>query len=302
MVGAPRWRCSLLSYSNCVLVVVALLLAGCTGGSSGRSPIISDEAEAVPQAEEPTRASSNVSAPSPVQAVPLDGLFLTNCEGALTLNYLEKTVAGVRPPSGWPESAEPIVRVRIEAHRCERIAFGIFERGPVTVILETHDNHVPPENCVRDGDFTTTEVLNHMWVDDQTLVDAFRSAWNLPVDLSGPLESRVDPFGNPSYSVDIQGQTTILSTVIENGDLGTGTFSDSYRYFWPLGVESVGLLDLQSDTTTMTGVPAITGKVASPFVAAVVGNPYAGYGNLFSASSSIGSVQVFGDNECNPTF
>jgi hypothetical protein len=256
-----------------------------------------------PTSTSPQRVDGDESSPDEgnVTLAPFSNqLRLTDCQGVLSLNYLPKPLANVEPPPEWAPNDVPVTRVRIEAHLCSRVAFGPFERGPVTLILETHDNRSAPESCITTGDFLTTEILHHIWMDDDEILALLNSELGLPVSKSSPLRVVAEP-GNAfaGYEIEIEGSVTRLEA--DQGDAPYSTIRDTYRYFWPRPNGGIGQLDLAMETLSpSSSPPTIIGEVKSPFVAAIIGSPaYSGYGEVFRNSSAEGTFTLYGDPKCN---
>lgn len=81
-------------------------------------------------------------------------------------------------PQGW-DAANPLSSVQVEAWECQRLAWGRFERGPVRILFETHDQGAAPGPCRSTDELTTLAVLQSLWTDDADLA-ADLAAQGLP--------------------------------------------------------------------------------------------------------------------------
>src|ERR1051326_4155420 len=156
------------------MAVCLALLAGCAGTSVPR----------------PTSTSSS---PSGTGAPPTgDGcsglpfsekMLLANCTSWQAPALFPGTTAPGSPPAGWKpaQAGTPLTGVGMYGYRCARIHVGPFERGPIYLLTDTHNNADMPANCTATREPTNFAVVSSFWIDDAAVGDYLNRTYGLPV-------------------------------------------------------------------------------------------------------------------------
>lgn len=280
-----------------MLLFLLLGMAGCTG------PSIEETSPAIDSSN--FQDGNGTATAKPVEQFAIleeKSIRITNCSGILTLNHLPTPLVDAKPPGSWDGNGEPTVEVRLELHVCQRVSVGPFERGPVGLAIEVHDNQLAPGSCEAIGDFLTSETLVRMLVSDSDISAYLQTEFGMS---SGTFAYDVT-MSTPEtmgISLNVDGSESELSVLKRSLGNGEAVVNDAFRFYWANEYGGINLMDFMAETHTQSlHPPAVTGTLNAPFLAAEsVGNPYVGYGQPFTSSNAEGTVTRFGDMECqNP--
>ncbi len=153
------------------LLLLLVLLAGCV--DNGNRPTVDDESR--PDSEDPGREVRE----APYVATPTGALDLTHCEYAILSTLYGPQPTWPRPP-GWPEPERPLFSYHY--FDCTRVAWGLFERGPIRIML-VGDNFGIQDLPCEEG-FHDVLLALIMFVDDSEFANAFQEELGLPVMLA----------------------------------------------------------------------------------------------------------------------
>ena len=207
-------------------------------------------------------------------------------------------------PDGW-DAREGNTRVRLQGWACERLAWGPFERGPVRLVLETHNQQVAPAPC-RGADRTTElEVLQSLWVDDAE-VAAYLLAEGLPVQATG-IEVRHEAVADDAAVVRWAWGDGAADVQVPapGGSVPSPTLAR--RLFWDDGVR-VSSLDVVAQWSVpgaaagpadLAGRSAAVGEFAPPLLLADRPSLPAP-ANAFDAAHWAATLRHHGDLRCAP--
>jgi hypothetical protein len=284
---------------RCLLALLLVLLPGCLEDTP---------AQHAPTSEGPRPSSSGSmngqetgSSPElPSESLPDNEIRLQDCLGILTLNEVPPGLVQAVGIDSWQGSIYPVLELRLEVHQCSRISVAGFERGPIGVVIETHNNRTTPPECQPESAQVRTEVLHRVWVSDPEISEYFATRFGMP---TGILQ-KIDGFSSSLMMRDtipftINGETNRLGISVAEGS-GSFTQLGELRLFWNSGKGGVGMMDFTTTTISKSGnAPATLGSIFPPLLASVVGDPqYVGYGGSFSGSDATGTIKIYGDARC----
>jgi hypothetical protein len=281
-----------LAYAICAIA----LLAGCSGNDASDSPGL----ETLPgTVSEPTSPTEGPPAPITVNTSPFN-FTLTGCVGAET-GFTWPPGTGPHPsvPPGW----EPAFRlgdvVDLEMVSCERVAWGPFERGPVSMLFELHGQFNSPTECER-GDWNRFRMLNSWWVDDVELAAFMQEELALNTTL-GRLSHEVLTVG-PIREV-------IWTWNIDGHDDSTVTFRDHQRgpfkstYAHRIGWFDESRLFVMDMATSfqldMGNIGHATGRMERPMMYSSYGiSEYASRGTALDSYEATATIHPYEDFAC----
>jgi hypothetical protein len=227
-------------------------------------------------------------------------LRLQDCKGILTLNEVPRSIVQTPGINTWTESPYPIVELRIEIHLCNRISVAGFERGPIALVLETHNNRTAPAKCLPESTQIQTEVLHKAWLSDDEIVETLAAKFGMPTGFLQELKDVGSSLGyRDEIAFKIAGRENALRISIAEG-VGSSTQNAEVRFYWNASDGKLGLMDFHATTTSKSGnLPITIGSIAPPLLASAVGDPvYVGYGGSFANSDATGTIHIYGDAKC----
>lgn len=288
-----------------LILALSLLLAGC--GESGRedagpSP---DDAQGIGLAspsddqgggpEVPSEPPLNASSPAPL-----------SWDGCVAWDAIRSGPAQAVPefptPPGWAWSdslQDPLAGVTVLGVRCERVSFGALERGPMTLLLDTHSKAHVPSNCMTHADTLTVHaVLGTLYLDDADLATQLAQAYGLPtavvefgeeVQELGAAKARHATWGAPGG---------VPSEMVLFDD-GTETPARTiYRNYW---VHGDRLVRWQIDVDLplpVVGTRLGTGSMHVPMMMAQMGEQFVGTADWYPSFESTNTFTVYDDFGC----
>ena len=180
---------------------------------------------------------------------------------------------------------------------------GSFERGPVTMLVEGHDQVEFPQKCItfKDG-IDIIDVLVALWLDDQDIADYLTATYGIPTRVATFAPVREDVGGVPregwTWSAE-GGEPSELLFATQEAD--NGHAESVWRYMWHNGT-AVSALDFSRSAQFTGDNPAglaTHGTLKAPMLFAQSGTEaYAGRGGLFIDASAEGTIYQFSDLRC----
>jgi hypothetical protein len=187
-------------------------------------------------------------------------------------------------------------------YRCNRVAVGPFERGPVTFVFDTHTNAEFPEECIAGNNpGTTTEVLHIALVDDAEVAAFLSVTYGMPV-LAAEMTQDAQPATPPNvhtWTWKVGDQPESKLSVVEDGAAATPP-EGSNRFYWA-AAGGIGSLRLAYERTAplAVGNRAGEGTLQPPMLLSqVAGGSYAGPAEWFSSLSADGVFAFYKDPGC----
>lgn len=252
-------------------------------------------------------AGCNSPSPEPLPSslaahIKMQDVLLSDCTGGGTRIDVPEGMLTTPVPPGWEGKNGLPTTVTLIALFCDHVSLGDFERGPIRLVLESHEKFNAPDNC-REGDYTYLNILTRIVVDDPEIAAAIQDELTIPTST-----------GNFTWAED---GTSALKTVrvgwrvdgspeswfqvgrVENAIQDS---RGTYRYVWAAG-ENLGLVDMKLDARQTQFEPtAALASFSSPMLIASTGLPYViGVGVVDEEVFPEGTFQFFEGYECaNP--
>lgn len=250
-------------------------MAGCLGPHAPP-----DAADAAPPAQR---------APS---AAPSDGgLILTHCAGLTADSYYAGATAPGQRPSGWPGAPPtlPATWVGVRALLCQRIALGPFERGPIHLAFDWHNNARAPAGCGGEGG--ASAVLATAWTDDAELAAHLRDRFALPAFVASFSEEATAVAGGGwrTWTWAADGAPSSVGVLAEGP---ASPKAGQVVSFWPAG-DGVGRLVLNVTESPSPVLPA-QGSMRPPMLA----GDFTGLGQWLEGYEASGTLTLFTDSDC----
>lgn len=190
-------------------------------------------------------AAPSEPADGPAAEADQDRFAWTGCAGASLMLTGPSAVYGGAVPPGWEAPSTLASRVHLLLYRCERVAWGSFERGPVTILQESHLAFSDPESC-RGGDARSRAVLQSVGFSDPEVAAYARDRHRMPAYAAdfGEQHRALGAGAEWEWTWTAAGgkESRVL---LDEGAAGPPSRLDDdvTRVFWPDG-PGVGLMDL----------------------------------------------------------
>lgn len=228
-----------------------------------------------------------------------DRFLLSGCEGVATIYDVPQPLMPAGPPNGWEEGNE-VAEVHILIYVCERISTGPFERGPIAMMRQYHENVVAPAKCA-EGSYDRLRILPHMWFDDPEVASYLNETYGMPARYAEikVSDTAVAIAGTTRWTFGLPGlEASYLE--IQNStprDGPTGRFID--RLFWENLSGGVSYLEFNDKRTSSQYNVHVSGKLYPPIVYSTLEfNDYANLGTPEYDSEVVGKFVQFSDTEC----
>lgn len=288
------------------IVVYALgigLLAGCLDPQSSPGGATTGRETSTSAATSST-GSSSANLPVINSSIP-EKMSATDCTGPDTLVYGPTEVFSQAMPPGWEEGEdEPLTDVFLRLFECQKISWGPFERGPVTMLAEIHGSLNAPQSCLEDHphDAVAYRWLASLWFSDADIANWVAATYGAPVyygefetahEMNPALETHTWSWGLPN-----QERSYVTMRDVAVSDNHPGPFTEWWFWFNGQGISSMDsvMLSMSDDTSA----PLVDGHMAPPmmFANATGQSGYAAVADWFPEKDFDGVIQRFGDLEC----
>lgn len=228
-------------------------------------------------------------------------LVMDSCKGALSHVVVEAGLVGADPPESWGGGPTPLTDLWINVHQCEKFSLDQFERGPVSILLETHGNRYPPEKC--QGDYTTSEILTRIWFDDLELVEYVKAKYSMPAEFAEITVTNTTTAGASFHEATFATVDSPTSRFTEYRVVAgeVGNLGLAIRRFWENNHGGISFLDFTESFEAPNQVlsPVMTGEVYPPFLYTNLGTTtYTPIGGFYESGHLRGPIQQFGDLAC----
>jgi hypothetical protein len=286
-------------------LAIAIVLAGCSNPSEppGEGPT-STNTPSHSASQSTTSASGSTTSGPPAPAA--ENLFeWTACEGLGIGVDMATPLFDAPRPTGWSASTDTNAALGVLGYdilRCERVSWGVFERGPIYIMREDHNDFEPAGDC-GEGDFTQGLVLSAIWFSDAEIAQYAHDRFGMPAQ-TAVIEIAITPA--PA------GQQVRATWSLPGGQVSEAnfyddqqfdsTFNPNWRVFWGAG-PGVGYLDLSMTYHTPQESPGVAyGTLASPMLYGMsMPDPtFVTFGQTDSIhqGTASGEISMFSDSEC----
>lgn len=222
---------------------------------------------------------------------PLEGLVLGDCTGFSAAGPLMPSpVSPGGPPPGW-DPKPGLAAAGLLGFDCRRVALGPYERGPVRLLAEVHDDFEAPGACDADGSHFDGRVLASLLVDDDAIARELAQAHGMPVRQGAIAAPAVGPDGLVHWTWTEPGRpASTLSFAPGVGPAGDGR---PLRLFWP-AAGGIGRLDLEMERYASTLATAGAGDLHG----SLLDGPFAGSVQAHGPYTAAGVFQWFAGAGC----
>ena len=285
-----------------LVALMLLALSGCGSGpeSNGGNASQTRTADATATASGSISPSPSVS--PPVLAELPFGMALHDCRGIrAAYRHAGDAPTGPEVPPGWePDGPRPTIVHDTFILACSRLSLGAFERGPINVLLESHNYANIPANCLDYPPATNVgQILRGIWFDDAEVAAVLAVNWSMPVHIG------VFTFSETTQ----QGVSVFEWSWMENGSdpsslrygrtetIEGGGNPLPRRYFWHDGISAYVLDMVMVDQQPLVTPPPIVGSLKPPMTPI---DPYAGiFSILDPGATEAGTFHHFKDLQCS---
>lgn len=249
---------------------------------------------------DPPAAADTSSTDNPEDAYSSGHLFaLTGCQGA----ELAHEWVGPPGPHGPPPPPDAWADIytghhfswSLEVLECQRLGWGLVERGPLSVAIEMHDAYAAPEAC-RAGldEMHFLRYIHRIYIDQDDVVQ-YALEWGMPIHLSeisrnirdfGSVALRLEPAGNEESKIDVQRPSAFEG-------YATPT---SVAFFW-FQEEKVHRLTLHRESRTSTGDVAVL-EMAPPSIMSDFPSSLVANASWLTDLHWTGDLVTFSDSTC----
>lgn len=278
---------------------LCLSLAGCLQDDGGEP---TDPGTTSSTQSQTPASSSGTSGPSPLGEVPDDQIQWNDCVGAgLQIVAPQAIYRGNPPHPSWEEDANaPTNAFRVILARCERIAWGQFERGPIFVLLEWDGNLNNPSSC-GGGDVQERGALDSIWFSDPELVQFAKDAYQMPAHLGTfTYDSTQGPEGREiRWTWATAGNEPSDTLLVDPQPDQLGDVEAGSRLFWSNG-QGVNRMDFWRSYQQDQFEVGATGTMQPPMLWATQGpvKEYAATAGNHAQQSMNATLVRYGDLEC----
>jgi hypothetical protein len=205
-------------------------------------------------------------------------------------------------PAGWEAADTPLTVVTAEGFRCQRIALGELERGPVHLVVETHNDARFPAGCRAEPAGSASapglRVLGTFWIDDAGLAAELNQSYGLPARFAAfDVSDTGTAVAQQDWAWAEAGRTASRITLAADTALPTGGPSPQ-RLLWARD-DGLASLDLSVEGTGSPLHRPAAGRFQPPMLmSAVAEGAFAGSGEWLSAAEATADFTLYGDQDC----
>lgn len=284
-----------------LMFAFALCMSGCINMDEPVPPGTTDNP--------PTVSSTEADRPDGTASVTLEGypmeLRFDDCSDSLHAQiFVVNHVFEVPTLPGWEESVTPDGELHYRARTCERVSVGPFERGPVNLFYETHNNRRVPGPCA-EGEYANTGVLQTIWLDDAEIADYLRTVYLMPAQFASISLTKVDAGMTIDFlwTVELPGSESseLVYRHIPDNDYGQREYP-SFRYFWASAPDAVSYMDTKTETHTVgeEEPTVVEGTLKPPLLYTNLGmERFVAYGGGGIDGYVHGEIHLFKDTQCS---
>ena len=185
---------------------------------------------------------------------------------------------------------------------CDRVSWGSFERGPVSLLYEWHNDFEAPSKCT-EGEFTQGMILSALWFSDADLARYAAEQFGMPAqaaDIEYNLSATADTY-TAHATWKLPGGETSEAFMHERVEFPS-TYEPNWRLFWDNGI-GASYLDIRENYQTPQASPGIAyGTLAEPMLygKSMPDDQFEteGQTDLILDGSASGAISRFSDLQC----
>jgi hypothetical protein len=225
----------------------------------------------------------------------------SDCSSWRLTAYAPESAAMPRP-AAWGRRDDPLAALVLHGFACQRVSLGAFERGPVHLILDTHDDARFPEPCRAagpDGEPDGLHILANLWVDDAEIAARLHGSYGMPARLAA-IEADSTQGGAAQvhgWRWSEAGQEASSVNVLEDEATEPMYEGRLRRLLWSNGA-GVASLDLLTEGSGPSGPRLATGHFEPPTLMAALAGELAGPGEWLPQMEAKGRFTLHADPHC----
>ncbi len=276
-------------------IVLILLASGCAAPGDEPEPTGTDPTDPGPRSPgEPPRSGAIDSNP-----VDLNGFDLTDCHIIEARHQVAPTMVSWPRPTSWPPSNYPSLDYFYL--ECERIAWGLHEKGPLRLVIEAEWLTGEMQQCTPPG-IHHFFLINKVYVDGAEEVRLWRDELGWPAEAASISfqESLLGPVTEQTVTWEvIKGSPSqFVTRFLDDGD---NQVDENWRWLW-FNDTAMNAIDLATSFPyTSTGLTVTTARYEEPSPLAAepsVDRPVFGY--MYRDLNATGGVSTWDNHECSP--
>jgi hypothetical protein len=284
------------------VLVLFILLSGCSQPSDSGTSSTSVSSTSTPPSTL-TTSSTNPPIKTPENSTVPATWEWTGCTGfALALDGPTTLFPGTTPP-GWEPGSSPDNAMTVQAWRCDRVSWGLFERGPIFMVQEWSTNFTAPSKC-EEARAGPHNILESIWFSDSEVADFARSVYGMPTYVADFTftEAAVSPGLPPKEWIwtwtTSDGAESRVTIHDPNTGL-TGGSTPNFRFYWHNG-QGISYMDFHFTYENQFTSGYAEGVLAPPMMWGKAGIPnfVGAFENLELNASLSGTISRFGDAGC----
>lgn len=263
--------------------IVLLTLGGCLSPSPNRPSVTSTSISTI--------WSENATEPRTVA--------FNECHGLGTAHLFPGDTSPGQPPANWSQHQGFGSDIHLAIYECDRISWGPFERGPISMVWETHTNVRPPERC-DEGARDQFSVLHALWMNDELVLQYVNSTYGLPTRFAqfANNDTRTSQTQHVDWTWQVPGYPA-SRLQYDQALVTPGRARAIERMAW-IQNSTVWTLDLDQQRTLTNGQTVLTpGTLQPPTLYSESGETqYLGRGAASLDAELSATLKKFGDLEC----
>lgn len=220
------------------------------------------------------------------------------CQGFHTSFDYPPGMAPANPPGNWRASVTTTA-VYLTFLECDRVSWGPYERGPIRMIWEKHNNFQPPSTC-QEGAWDLYEALASLWVSDQDLARYLNATYGMTTHYT-EITSTTTSNGvllHMNWTWALPGQTS-SSLSVNDAQEFVGPAPEIIRIAWSSDSRLFVLDYAETDQLSAPLTDLAFGVLQPPMLYTKAGTrQYAGDATMSQAIQVSASIQGFSDYLC----
>lgn len=221
--------------------------------------------------------------------------------GFLQLWPANTGATGNEVPPGWEHTLNEATSYYLRIHVCERVSAGPFERGPVTLLSESHSQADFPSECISYGDeIDDIAILVAIWVDDAEIASWLTKELGVKTHVATFRQVDEEAGGivqkGWAWKVEDKDESSFHLPYVP-ADNPPAHFTNRLMY---LQGDSVSALDWTDDRHFISDLylHGMYGVAEEPLLHANGAKALVGWGGIWDNGTITTSLQRFGDLEC----
>jgi hypothetical protein len=238
--------------------------------------------------------------PTPPPTLPMK-LELTNCTQFLSSAVFPRQATPGSAPPGWEpkDPKSPLSFVDMVGYECPRVNVGAFERGPVRIVWDGHNNVDVPANCTADEPKNVVEaVVNSFLVSDPDVAAYLHTEYGLPA-IVADIQHHEQTAGSLTMRTWTWDAGQGKSELTIQSDEGSQPQDGGIRLFWQHGSGMAYLTFVETRLARAVTDRVGYGTMQPPMLlSGVAQGSFAGAATFNFSTTSDGTFRFYSDLQC----